>query len=442
MVWVLFAVFGSIAGVIAREGLLHRRDRRREWRRAVVKGKLDLVRPPSFWRSGFTTHVGGVDVRIENLYGLSARAIVEVPAVPGPAGFAKVSIRRELFHSKHEIEIGAKAFDKRFFIQGPVPLVTALLNHKVRRLLVDLSMEGDLSIAEGELRVNVSAVTAAPILKLLLDLRRQLAQPLDVPRCLTQNARQDPEAGVRLHNLLLLLREYPGEASTAEALHAAHKDASREVRLRAAMELGPQGRGALLALAGRSENDVWSAKAVAALDQELPLERAKVILARALKRRRLQTARACVELLGRYRAAAAADLAPVLTHEKGELAAAAAWALGATGQASAEPPLLLALQREEMDVKIAAADALAHVGSAAAVLPLQELAENSQLPQGLRSAAREAVAEIQSRLHGSPGELSLADAEAGQLSLADAEAGQLSLATDPAGQLSIPRETS
>jgi hypothetical protein len=445
MVWVLFAVFGSIAGVITWEGfsyLSYRRDRLWEWRSAVAKGKLDLVRPPSIWRSGLTANVGDVAVRIENLYGPGVRAIVEIPAVPGPPGFSEVSIRRELFHSAREIEVGDKAFDKRFFLQGPAPLVTALLNDEVRGLLVRLSTEADLSIADGELRVNVSAQKVAPILRLLLDLRRQLAQPLDVPRCLAQNARQDPEPGVRLHNLLLLLREFPGEASTAEALRAAHKDASPEVRLRAAMELGPQGRGALLALAERLADDVWSAKAVAALDQELPLERAQVILARSLRKRRLQTARACVELLGRYRAAAVADLAPVLTHEKGELAAAAAWALGATGQASAEPPLLLALQREEMDVKIAAADALAHVGTAAAVLPLRELAESSLFSPALHRAAREAVAEIQSRLQGSPGELSLADAEAGQLSLADAEAGQLSLATDPAGQLSIPRETS
>jgi hypothetical protein len=65
------------------------------------------------------------------------------------------------------------------------------------------------------------------------------------------------------------------------------------------------------------------------------------------------------------------------------------------------------------------------------VLPLQELAEASLFSPALRRAAREAVAEIQSRLQGAPG----------QLSLADTEAGQLSLASDPAGQLSIPRET-
>ncbi|MES1211295.1 MAG: hypothetical protein ABUL63_03065, partial [Acidobacteriota bacterium] len=81
-----------------------------------------------------------------------------------------------------------------------------------------------------------------------------------------------------------------------------------------------------------------------------------------------------------------------------------------------------------------------------AVLPLKEAAEgfgrSSRGPE-LRKAARQAVAEIQGRLQGAsgatPGQLSLADAEAGQLSLAQADTGQLSLAADdPAGQLSLP----
>ena len=52
----------------------------------------------------------------------------------------------------------------------------------------------------------------------------------------------------------------------------------------------------------------------------------------------------------------------------------------------------------------------------------------------LRRAARQAIAEIQSRLaSASPGQLSLAATEAGQLSLAQAKAGQLSLPTSTPG---------
>ena len=53
----------------------------------------------------------------------------------------------------------------------------------------------------------------------------------------------------------------------------------------------------------------------------------------------------------------------------------------------------------------------------------------ARLDLELRRAARQAIAEIQSRAE---------DASPGQLSLAGTEAGQLSLAHDPAGQLSLP----
>lgn len=78
-------------------------------------------------------------------------------------------------------------------------------------------------------------------------------------------------------------------------------------------------------------------------------------------------------------------------------------------------------------------------GDATAVQPLQEAAERSLFDLTLRQAARQAVAEIQSRLHGaSPGQISLAEAEAGQLSLAPFEAGQLSLAPDENAQFPPP----
>jgi HEAT repeat protein len=91
--------------------------------------------------------------------------------------------------------------------------------------------------------------------------------------------------------------------------------------------------------------------------------------------------------------------------------------------------LLQALQSEDSALREAAATALGKVGTAAAVQPLQEAAERSWIALDLRRAARQAIAEIQSRVEGaSPGQLSLASSEAGQLSLSEAEAGQLSLA--------------
>jgi HEAT repeat protein len=192
----------------------------------------------------------------------------------------------------------------------------------------------------------------------------------------------------------------------------------------------------LEALARNLRDDAVSAEAVALLGQGLTFERTRDILERALSGRHPLTARACLEAIGNSADAAAVEvLAKTLEQGGAKLAAVAARALGATASPAAETPLIQALERDP-EVRMAAARALGRVGTVAAVLSLKEEAEGSWLD--FRRAARQAIAEIQERLHGaSPGQLSLAGAETGQLSLAQ-EGGELSLAEDPAGRLSLP----
>lgn len=364
------------------------------------------------------------------------RVVIKVQGTPG---FQDVRIRRELHKpGPREIEIGDEPFDRTFTIEGPRRFVCAMLDAETRRQLLRVHAESELELVGGTLRAEMSDAQLPRLLPLLLGLCRQLVRPMDLEQCLADSALQDPEPGVRLRDLLLLIRESSGDARTVEVFRAACADASPQIRLRAATALGPEGRETLRALAESMEDDACSAQALSIVGRELPFEQAQAILLRALRRRRIQTARACLEALG-YRGAAAVDvLAKVLAREEGELAVAAAQALGTNGTATAEPSLILALQREEMDIRVAAANALARVGSAAAVLPLKEAAERSHDGE-LRRATRQAIAEIHSRARGaSPGQLSLAGAEAGQLSLAQAEGGQLSLATEAAaGQLSL-----
>src|SRR6185436_940945 len=204
-----------------------------------------------------------------------------------------------------------------------------------------------------------------------------------------------------------------------------------KVRVRAAIELGDEGRGVLLMIAEKSSDDASCALAVSHLASTLSVERVRDILARSLRKGAraplYQTAGVCMEVLGHRGAAPIDILARVMTEEKGELATAAAQALGATGEKAAEPPLLQALQSEDSGLREAAVTALGRIGTAAAVQPLQEAAER-WLDLGLHRAAHRAIAEIQSRIEGAaPGQLSLAGTEAGQLSLAESEAGHLSL---------------
>ena len=423
----------AMVGVVA----LKNSVRLRGWRNAAASSGLKVAESSIF--SGLTAQGGRLEVQVKDAGGKNKRTRIKVN-FHGPLGFQNVRIRPETLVSRgREIEVGDLSFDTTFFIEGPAQVVLAMLDTEMRRLLLDVSSQCRLEISRGELRAEMSPRKVSKILPLLVEIGNQLSEPLDVPSRLAENAKGDASAGVRLQNLRVLLHELPDHPRTAEALQAAITDPSPETRLRAAKELGDAGRDVLLELTESMEDDSVSAEAVSILDRKLTFERTRAILDQALSHRHIQTARACLEALGRSGGTAAVDvLQDVMAQEEGELAAASAQTLGAIGHPAAEPSLILALQREQADLRAAAAYALGSVGSVEAVLPLKEAAERSWIDLKLRRAARQAIAEIQSRLEGaSPGQLSLAATEAGQLSLAHMETGQLSLA-ETGGQLSFP----
>lgn len=359
--------------------------------------------------------------------------------IPGPPDFSGISIRPESQApwKIREIEVGSGIFDETFFVAGPIPLVLARLNEKARSALIRANDEitgtgGRLEIAGGMLRAEIVYDQLPHFLPLLLKVGECFASPVDVKRCLARNATQDPEAGVRLQNLLFLTREYAKDRKTSKTLRAACSDKSPEVRLRAGRALGREGRRTLLELVESQEDDTVSAEAFSILSHVLPFESMRAILVQALDRHHSQTARACMEALGRHGGAEAVGvLVNVMEKEQGELDVFAVQVLKTIGSPEAEGPLILALQRDRPALRIAAVNALARAGSPAAVLPLKEAAERFSRDPALSQALHQAIAEIQSRLQG---------ASPGQLSLAQAEAGQLSLSTDPAGQLSLSDE--
>lgn len=431
-------IFGGLVALFV--GYIASRLDMQEWKAAAELCGLQDVKVSRLVPM-LTARAGPVEVRIR-VSGDKKLSTLIVVTVPGPPGFDEVSIRPEQ-NLWRDVETGDPRFDGTFLIQGPMPLVSALLDKETRRLLSDVQFGCRLRLSSGKLQAHLVNEKIFDVLPGLVKTGQLFARPLDIPRRLAGNAREDDEPGVRLQNMLLLVRDLPVHPVTAEVLREAISDPDPEVRGRAARVLGAEGRGVLLEVAENQEDDDASAEAVAALDRDLPFERAKAILDRALSRRRLRTARACLQSIGRSGAAGAVDVLAQVAQDDDELAVDAVRALGETGSPAAEPPLIQALQREQENLRVAAMNALGRVGSAAAVLPLKEVAEGSWLDLGFRRAARQAIAEIQSRVEGaSPGQLSLAAAEAGQLSLAQAEAGQLSLAPDPAGQLSLSGDES
>ena len=245
------------AGSVLWSALRSNRRRLRAWQEVVTSFDLlvEEVSGPWTWRLKLKARLGPWEVRIE---GDSSNGNAEVMVVvPGPPGFSGVRIRSELLKppGAREIEVGDESFDSTFFVEGPMRLVSALLNEETRGLLIEVNAENRLEIVDGEIRTVTSDGELSSILPFFLTAGNRLAQPLLVTQCLAENALRDSKPGVRLQNLLLLARELPGDPTTAEVLRTACSDPIPEVRLRAAMALGAEGRtaprGARRELGGR-----------------------------------------------------------------------------------------------------------------------------------------------------------------------------------------------
>jgi hypothetical protein len=439
------------------------RERRKAWRQAAEEAGLTGIEES--WTPGGKTlqarAANGLRVRFrsqsvsKNV--TATRLVVEVTGAHG------LGIKPEigggdiiLFGRKPEIEIGESTFDNTFRIEG-VPIVAhGLLDAKTRLALLTLHSNARVEVANGELRATLREDTSHLVTLLLrqsLDVAGRLADR-DLAKRLGKTVREDPVPGVRLRCLLVLTREFRRHSAVEPVLRDACRDNSAEIRLRAALALGAEGHPTLLELAedargaarndgnGLANSDECGAEAVAALDTELDAEKTMAILFQALKRRRIETARACLPLLSRSSDPdVVARLGQILVLEE-ELAVAAAQALGTMQTTAAEAPLVSALGQESSELRIAAAEALGAVGTVTAVLPLKEAADRLS-DRAFQRAARQAIAEIQSRAAGaSPGQLSVAASESGQLSVAETEAGQVSIAGDEGGRVSLEPQPS
>jgi hypothetical protein len=421
---IVAAVAASIGYLVSSE---RRRAQLRAWRQAAERVGLAGVEEAEgglFEGAFLLGSSGPLQVRLESYRRGKYERGTKIVVTGLGHGAGGLSLRREglstafekRFIGEREIEIGDPSFDAEYYVQGQAPLALGLLDPETRRRLAVLmrgrvgvagreSIEVDPSLGDGilEVRVKESGFSGnrervPEILAEVLEVARLLVKPPDVAARIAANLRAEPEAGARLRGVQMLSREFPHHAATREALLAAREDASAEVRLRAASFLGEEGRQTLVDLVeGTGTDDSCAARAIAALGDRLPVERAEAALRRALgEAGRPQTAQACLE------------------------------ALALLGRAEAETPIREALRSEDDAVALAAARAIGKVGTVAAVAALREAAERSG---EMRRAARQAIAEIQARLTGAaPGQLSLAGGEAGALSLADGEPGRLSLA--------------
>jgi HEAT repeat protein len=418
------AVAASVGYLIASA---QRRGRLAAWRAAAARAGLEGVAESEgglFGGAFLEGRAGPVRVRFQAYHRGKEEHGTRITISGFGHGAGGLTLRREglatAFEKRvvgeREIEVGDPRFDEEYYVQGQGPLALALLDQETRRGLGRL-LRGRVevpgseavsirpSLSDGVLEAQVREGVFSPgreripdVLAAMLEVAPRLVAPPDVAARIAANLRGEPEPGARLQSLLLLAREFPSHPATREALLAGRSDASPEVRLRASMALGDEGRDTLVALTSdESVGDGVAARAVSALGARIPLDVGLAVLRRALSGDgRPGTAVACLDTLG------------------------------TAGRAEAEPLAIEALRSDAPPVRAVAARALGRVGTVGAVAALREAMDRGELSRG---AGRQAIAEIQSRLAGAaPGQLSLAGAEAGALSLADGEPGRLSLA--------------
>jgi hypothetical protein len=322
----------------------------------------------------------------------------------------QLSIR---FGSGTDVEVGDGDLDGPLTLMGPPPLVRAMFDGPARRAFLAVArtpMRKDtFKLFDGELQIDVVESEVAqlePLARLLLAVAQQLQAPADVPARLAKNARDDEDAGVRLVSLQTLVRDFPGHAQTTAAVLSACDDVDGDVRLAAARARGAEGRSLLLALArGTEVNDACSAQAIDAL-RDATADELAPILAAAQRGQgsskapsRPYTVRACVEALGRL----GEDAVPLLDG---------------------------ALRSQNEAVALATIRVLDRIGGPAVVMSLQAAVDHHG--GDVRRAAETALGDVQARLVGTPGQISLTTGDTGQVSLAEDAAGQVSLPEKPA----------
>lgn len=445
--WSILVALALLTGGGVWKSRERRRQRLRSWAAAVERCALtdvEVPRPAGPLR--MTAFSGRLKVRFSEYaaYVPSARATYERHTgtrvvIESPQQEFAVHLRLETLVGNGggvEIELGDSTFDRAFHVGGGPARAFAALDRPVRGQLVALADGRTLEVSGRFFTVELAedhaggAAAVPHVVARQLDLAHRLVDHTDVAERLAQNALDDACVEVRLNNLLTLAREFPDSAVTASALRTACSDPVPEIRRRAALALGDEGRPVLRALLDSEADDLCMARTVATLALELPAERTLSILERALRGRCLETARACLDVLGRRGDPTTIPvLAKVLAVElRSEIGVAAASALGSMSHPQAEEPLAKALRYESAELRIAAAQALGRVGSVAAVVPLKDCAANDKRDRELERAVRQAISEIQSRATGaSPGQVSLTGSETGQLSIPEGTSGRVSL---------------
>jgi hypothetical protein len=397
-----------------------------------VAERLQLRRPGKLELAGMFE---GFRVHVEHLPGGDGRPSTKVvlsgeriaPGVRMARESAFSGVQKAL--SGEDVLIGQQSFDRFVQVAGPEDVVLAVLPATIRKSFQAwVGLGGTLK--DGALTCHLPNDETGPeripaALQELAGFAKAMAVD-SVPAALQSNVERDPETGIRLRSLRLLVRDYSRTKQVSAALAAALSDADPEVVLFAAHhQVGAAAREALVKLVANTKvPEELRAAAVELLAQAHPWPAVRECMSKALYTRGATIRRAAVRAAGEAKDAALLDdLVSMLPTQDEDLAEALASAFQEIGGPRAEKALIELLATTEAPPALkAAAEALGRIGTIAAVEPLMALLE-----KGLaKDAARDAVRAIQARL---------GDVGAGRLSVVEpgAGGGALSLGAEAEG---------
>lgn len=368
-----------------------------------------------------------------------------------PEGFA--FRRREApVSSSHDVT-GDAAFDQAVALEGPRVAGMAILDAPLRRRIAEAVALG-VRLEHSELVVRRPGVigdgeTLANIVRVVAELARRLADAHRADRVerLVNVATRDPESGVRVHALRILIDHYSDDPAARSALDRSLVDAAAEVRMMGASGVGPSGFEAMRSIA--NDATLPAAARASALDKLVtlfPRSQSAPALTKALDDQTTAARKIAIIALGKMRHAPALSRLVSLAGRavEPEEQAALAQALGRLGDPSAENALLGLLDAEDSSVRTASALALGRIGGRKSVAPLTPLAA-SVMGGELKKAAADAIDKIQARLAragGAEGQLTMSDpdSEEGQVSL-PVQDGALDLADPPVPPRKLPQSS-
>jgi hypothetical protein len=327
-----------------------------------------------------------------------------------------------------DIQTSDAIFDEKIRMHGDEAMMLAALDEDMRSLILPVVPRGGVVVKDGRITCRKERLEDVPgMIRILVKLGNHLMiREEDIPERLAKNAIKDSNPLVRLRNLELLEKRYPGWPQSVRACRAALTSTHVELKYAGAVYLGREGIGALEEMA--LSDTTWESHRINALKHLAKpefREEAIPVLVQLLDSPVHTVRRAAAEGIGRLRHRdSLRKLGEILGVCDQETALVIVKAMERIREPAAEEFLFPLLQWESTPLKYAIAEALGRFGTVQAVEPLLEVAKGLTVPHELKWAARKAVAQIQSRLGG---------AEAGRLSITTPveEDGGLSLAGEP-----------